>query len=317
MNVMEVKKDIIIQKDGYKTELYQYYSEEAPKACMLILHGMAEHKERYYPFVQYLNANGIDAYIYDHRGHGTDKTEEELGFFDNSNGYIKVVEDVLSIISFIEQNKRCSKFILMGHSMGSLIARNVIQKYDKMDGVIICGTTHPPKIKLIPGLLIASLIKLFYGPKHRSRFINQLMFGGSTYTNTMISTPDGRVKQTKSKTPFDWLTRNQTIVDNYIKDPYCGFICTISFYQDLINLTLHASNTNLINHTRKNLPISIISGSHDPVGNDGKETTYLYNLYNKLGFSNISYQLYIDCRHELLQELNSDEVMKNIVAWVN
>lgn len=315
---MEVS-NVINQKDGYNITLNHYYSEKTPKACMLILHGMAEHKNRYLPFIKFLNDSGIDAYIYNHRGHGTDMNKEDLGFFNISKGYLNVIEDAVEVIHFIENNKRCNKFILMGHSMGSLIARNVVQRYDKIDGVILCGTTHPSKMITIPGLLLASEIKLIYGPKHRSPFINNLIFGGKVYkvsqTNLSNKAVSDKSVSVKSQT-FDWLTRNKDVVTKYIEDPYCGFICTISFYQDLLNLTLHASDAKLINKTRKNLPTFIISGSKDPVSNNGKEIKQLLNTYDNLNFNAISSKLYSNCRHELLQELNAEEVMNDIISWI-
>jgi len=192
----------------------------------------------------------------------------------------------------------------MGHSMGSIIARNVIQQFDEMDGVILCGSTHPSKMKIKSGLLLASLIKLFNGPKHRSPFFNNVMFGGKSYSKII------------TRTSFDWLSRNNTSVGAYIHDPYCGFICTISFYHDLLKLASLATTSSLMKRTRNNLPILIISGDHDPVGGSGKEINHLTSIYKKWGYNRITTKLYVDCRHELLQELNSDEVMKDILTWI-
>jgi len=296
--------DIIVQKDGHETVLYHFYSMEEPKASIIILHGMAEHHMRYYPFAEYLNTHGIDVYLYDHRGHGTDKMLKELGFFDESNGYKKVVNDALEVIQFVKNNKRCKKMFLMGHSMGSIIARNIIQQFDDMDGVILCGSTHPSKIKTNSGLLLSSLIKLFHGPKHRSPFFNNVMFGGKSYSKII------------KRTSFDWLSRNNTSVGAYIHDPYCGFICTISFYHDLLKLASLATTSSLMKRTRNKLPILIISGDHDPVGGSGREINHLTAIYKKWGYNRISSKLYVDCRHELLQELNSAEVMEDILTWI-
>lgn len=304
----------ISQRDGYHTLLCFYESPEKANAGVLILHGMAEHKERYLPFIKYLNANGIDAYIYNHRGHGTDKSMEELGFFDCTNGDQKVIEDAERVLAYVMKNKRCDKLILLGHSMGSLITRNLIQKIDNLNGVILSGTTNPSKIKSYPGLMLSTIIKLIFGAKHRSPLINQLIFGAKSFTS--LSNNDGNSSKLKALTSFDWLTRNKTVVADYAKDPFCGFICTISFYQDLLKLTLHACNTILMSHSRKDLPINIISGDRDPVGNYGNEIKLLYNNYQKLGFTNVVYKLYPNCRHELLQELNSDVIMRDIVTWI-
>lgn len=302
---MEINKDIIIQKDSYQTILYHYLSSREPKASILLLHGMAEHHNRYHNFAKYLCSNGIDVYLYDHRGHGTDKAEKELGFYSNSEGNKLVIEDALEVLHYIMKNKRSIKLFLFGHSMGSLIARNVIQQEDNLDGTIICGTTYPSRLKAKSGLFISNIIKLFYGPMHRSPFINNLLFGSKSYTKL------------SAQTSFDWLTRDNNVVDAYIQDPYCGFICTISFYTDLIKLTLQASKESLISKTRTDLPIYFISGDKDPVGNYGIEVQHLITTYEKLNFNKISWKLYPECRHELLQELNSHEVMEDIYNWIS
>lgn len=302
--ILKSNTDIIIQKDGYKTILYHFYSLVEPKSSIIILHGMAEHHKRYYPFAEYLNAQGIDVYLYDHRGHGTDKTFKELGFFDESRGYTKVTSDVIEVVHFVNKNKRCNSLFLMGHSMGSLIARNIIQQCDEIDGVLLSGTTYPRKAKTKSGLLLSSLIQLFYGPKHLSPFFNTVMFGSKPYTKII------------KRTSFDWLSRNNTAVGAYIHDPYCGFICTISFYHDLLKLASLASTSSLMKRTRINLPIFIISGASDPVGGSGREINRLTSTYKKWGYHKTSSKLYADCRHELLQELNSSEVMKDIVTWI-
>ncbi len=217
---MDSNAELITQKDSYKTVLYHFYSDAEPKASIIILHGMAEHHKRYYKFAKFLNSNGFDVYLYDHRGHGTDKIMKELGFFSDSKGYKKVIDDALEIIKHVKKNNRCKKLLLMGHSMGSLITRNIIQQYDELDGVILCGTTHPPKIKVKPGLALASINRFFFGPVHRSKFLNNVLFGGKAYTRLI------------SRTSFDWLSRNNPAVGAYIHDPYCGFLCTVSFYQN-------------------------------------------------------------------------------------
>ena len=301
---MESNTNIIVQKDGYKTILYHFHTKEEPKAILILLHGMAEHLERYYPFTKYLNAHGIDVYLYNHRGHGTDKSLKELGFFDESKGYKKVVDDAIEVIHFVDNNKRCNKIFLMGHSMGSLIARNVIQQFDKIDGVILSGSTYPSKIKTKSGLLLSSLLTLIKGPRHRSTFFNDVMFGGKAYTKII------------TRTSFDWLSRKKSAVGAYIHDPYCGFICSISFYHDLLKLVSLASSSSLMKRTRNDLPILIISGDHDPVGGCGKEIKRLSAIYKKLGYHKVTSNLYADCRHELLQELNSDEVMADILTWI-
>jgi alpha-beta hydrolase superfamily lysophospholipase len=295
----------IKQKDGYITRLTYLSCPKKPKASILILHGMAEHQKRYDAFAQYLVDLGFDVFLYDHRGHGIDKKLSDLGFFSYHKGYQLVVNDVITVSQYIEHNNRSNNFILFGHSMGSLIARNVIQTYDKYNGVILCGTAYPSNLLLYMGLFMTSFVKKMKGAKYVSSFLKDLLFGGSKYTNLA------------DRTAYDWLTRSNPVVGAYIHDPYCGFICTASFYHDLLKITSIASNKKFIKNTNPDLPMFIISGERDPVGSYGKDVKRLLTLYKKLGFTNIAYKLYPDCRHELLNELDNEEVYSDINHWLS
>lgn len=301
----EVKCISIKQKDGYVIKLTYYVCPQRPKASILILHGMAEHKKRYQHFAEYLVSNDFDVFIYDHRGHGADLKLSELGYFSSDKGYQLVIDDAISVSQYIEANNRASKFFLFSHSMGSIIARNVIQSYDKYNGVVICGTPYPSMFMTNAGLFFASLIQKFKGPKHISPFLNNLMFGGKKYTS--LST----------RTAFDWLSRSNTIVGAYIHDPYCGFTCTASFYHDLLKLTKHSIKRSMIKQTKTELPMFIISGEKDPVGGYGKDVQKYLSILKKLGFSNVSSKFYPECRHELLNELNNEEVYSDIRQWIS
>ena len=146
----------IKQNDGYITNLYYMSCGIRPKASILILHGMAEHHKRYKPFAKYLVNNGFDVYLYDHRGHGTDKKLNELGFLIIRAISLLLMMQLQSVIILQIIIKVKSSFIR--HSMGSLIARNIIQSYDKYNGVILSGTAYPPKI-LIFWIIMTSLVK--------------------------------------------------------------------------------------------------------------------------------------------------------------
>ncbi|NLK29221.1 MAG: alpha/beta hydrolase [Clostridiales bacterium] len=294
----------IKQEDGYLTKV-THFSCNKPKATILLLHGMAEHQKRYHTFASYLAEQEYDVYCYDHRGHGLDKKIKDLGFISNDYGYKLLINDAIHISKFIKCNNRCDKLFLLGHSMGSLIARNVIQIYDKYNGVILSGTTFPSNLLTYMGLFLSWLITKIKGHRHISPFLNSLMFGNKYYTAL------------SDRTVYDWLSRSHTIVGAYINDPYCGFICTASFYHDLLKLVANASKTNLILKTKKDLPLFIISGDKDPVGRYGKEIKSYLSVLEKLGFNKIDSKLYRDCRHELLNELNKEDVYFDILHWIS
>ena len=301
----EVNEIIIEQNDGYATKVTHYISGDEPKASLLILHGMAEHKERYQDFAGFLADNGIDVFTYNHRGHGTDQKIKDLGFFADKNGHQIVIDDVINVSKYVKKNNRSSKFFLMGHSMGSLIARNVIQTYSDYDGVIIMGTSFPPRLVSKAGLFIGRLHVKMKGPKSISPFMNALMFGNKRYTALA------------TRTAFDWLSRSHPVVGAYMNDPYCGFMCTASFYRDLLKLVLNSSKKSLIKKTDRNLALFIISGDHDPVGGYGTEIKKFISTLKILQFNNIESKLYPECRHELLNELNKEEVYEDILNWIS
>ena len=300
----DVTYTAIKQKDGYNIKITHYNCPKRPKASVLILHGMAEHQKRYQAFALYLVSNGYDVFTYDHRGHGTERKLSELGFFGPDKGYQLVVEDAIAVSDYIEHNNRSNKFFLFGHSMGSLIARNVIQQYDKYNGVILCGTAYPVKFLTTSGLFLSELVVKFKGPKHISPFLNNLMFGNKKYTS--LST----------RTAFDWLSRSNPLVGAYMHDPYCGFTCTSSFYHDLLKLIQSATKRNHIRMTKSELPLFIISGEKDPVGGYGKEIQKYLSVLKKAEFTNVASKLYPECRHELLNELNNEEVYNDIQQWM-
>ncbi len=300
----EIAYTSIKQKDGHVLRLTHYICPQKPKASVLILHGMAEHQRRYQPFAEYLVNNGYDVYSYDHRGHGTERKLSELGFFGPSNGYQLVIEDAAEVSKYVEKHNRCSKFILFGHSMGSVVARNVIQTFDRFHGVILSGTPYPSKLLVSGGLSISRIVMRIKGPRHISPYLHNLMFGGRKYTSM------------SKRTKFDWLTRSHPVVGMYMHDPYCGYTCTASFYHDLLKLIQNASKRSQIKLTRRDLPFFIISGEKDPVTGYGREIHKYLSVLRRCDFTKVSSKLYPECRHELLNELNQDEVYSDILRWL-
>ncbi len=295
----------LTQNDGYKTKLY-YFEATGNKTCgsILILHGMAEHHSRYLDFISALINEHFDVYIYDHRGHGTDKNPSELGYVSEKNGNLLLVEDARHVCRYIKENRPDQKLAVFGHSMGSLILRCLLPIYDEMDCAIISSSTMPPVAVSKAGVFLAGVLSLLQGPKTRSPFLQKVMFGGKAYTSLC------------TRTTYDWLTRNNDIIDNYIRDSYCGFICSTSFYGDLAKLSAEAASKKQIAKTRKDLPILFLAGGNDPVGGYGSQIIHLQQLFSKLGFFKTELTIYPEDRHEILNELNADEVYRDIFAWL-
>ncbi|MBR5967479.1 MAG: lysophospholipase [Lachnospiraceae bacterium] len=302
---MAINRVVLTQDDKYQTTVYTYNTDaEEVKGTVVVLHGMAEHHERYIPFANFLNGHGYDVFLYDHRGHGTDKKFEELGHFADKDGDKLVIADAINVLRYAKANNRGSKLILFGHSMGSIIARNVIQQYDEPDKAIICGTAYMAPFASFCGMQVANIVKLTRGARVQSPYLANLTTGYKDFAKI------------SNRTAFDWLTRDNSIVGAYINDPYCGFVCSSAFYHDLIRLTYTAARRKLIKKTRRDLPILLISGALDPVGGYGAGVTKLFALLQKLGFNESDCTIYEECRHELLNELNSEAIMNDILNWI-
>lgn len=303
---MDIEKITLTQKDKYQTVIYPHFTNSRNvKGSVVILHGMAEHHDRYNEFAEYLDSHGYDVFLYDHRGHGKDKKYEELGHIAENNGYRLLISDALQVLTYIQNNNRGEKMILLGHSMGSLIARCVIAQYDDIDGAVILGTAQEKSLKTSFGCFLASAVKLLKSPTYRSPFLANSTTGYKNFARI------------SNRTKFDWLTRDNSLVGAYINDPYCGYLCTASFYYDLIKITGLASSTKAIKSPRKDLPILVMSGMHDPVGNYGEGVWKYYSLLQKYGYTASQCILYDEARHELLNELNKEEVKADILKWID
>ena len=276
-----------------------------PKIVLQICHGMAEHIRRYKDFALFLEKQGIRVFGMDNRGHGkTCEAEEEKGHIADKEGNIKLIEDVHDLNKYIKEQFSDKKIVIFGHSMGSVIVRNFLNKYsDSVDGAIICGTTEQYGMKHRFAMLLARILSRKNGNK-RSNFVNRLGFSGY---NSGIK---------NKNTDFDWLTRDEKVVENYILDKDCGFLCTNTFFLDLITLIREASDKKNLENINKDLPILFISGKADPVGAYGRGVLKGYRMYKKAGLKNVKIKLYAQMRHEILNEIDKDKVYLDIYKFL-
>lgn len=290
------------------TELTAYKWEETQKpdqkAIIQIAHGMAEHILRYDDFANFLTDNGFIVYGNNHRGHGP--TAEIQGYFAEENGFEKVVDDMKQVTNHIEGTYPNVPIFLLGHSMGSFLTRRYIQKYNNsVAGVILSGTGNDQGLMGKIGLLIAKWSKSRNGATTPSPMLDKLVFGNFNK------------KFKPARTPFDFLTRDDAVVDKYIADEYCGFVCTNGFFVDLISGIDKIHQPAEMLKTPVHLPIYLIAGGQDPVGNYGKGVQQVCNEYKKRGMADVSITLYDGARHEILNETNKQEVYKDILHWLN
>lgn len=277
-----------------------------PSAILQIAHGMAEHVERYDAFAKFLNEQNIFVVGNDHRGHGkTGEKSGQLGYFARHHGFDRVVDDAYAVTEWIQKEYRDVPIFLMGHSMGSFLARRYMQKYaTSVDGVILMGTAGSPGPAVKVGKLIAKLEMKKNGPTKPSERLDKMAFGSY---NKNIPNP---------KTSFDWLSRDAKEVEKYVNDPLCGFVCSAGFFYDLFTGLEVIHHKALIQSIPKELPVFILSGDQDPVGDYSKGVQKVIDQYKNAGLQNITSKFYEGARHELLNETNRDEVYNDIYQWI-
>ncbi len=275
------------------------------KALFQVVHGMAEHIERYDEFLGFMAENGYVAFAYDHVGHGkTGKAAGELGYIAEEGGYKTLIEDVRVFAEAVKADFPGKKHILMGHSMGSFVARNYAAKYgDDLAALIPMGTGGPnPAAKA--GIEIAELIKKKHGAHHVSPFMQKLAFGGYN-------------ARTEKNGEFDWLSVNKENIEKYMADELCGFPFTVSAMQDLITLTYACNLKEVVAATPKWLPILLVAGKEDPVGEYGKGVIKVGNMFYRAGFADVKVKLYKGYRHEILNEACKGRVSDDILAFAD
>lgn len=271
-----------------------------------ISHGMVEYIKRYDEFARYLNQYGILVVGNDHLGHGeTAKTDDDWGYFCSDNMSETVVEDLYKITCCAKKNYPDVPYFLFGHSMGSFMARRYIMTYgNELDGVIISGTGNQSGSVLKAGKIMVSLTKLFKGDRYRSRMLKNMFF----------SKFNARIPNVR--TSNDWLTKDEAIVDKYNADKYCTYSFTVNGYRTLLEVLSFIQNENNIEKIPKNLPVFLIAGEEDPVGNYGKAVKNVYEIYEQAGIEDISIKLYKDDRHELINETDKEDIYEDIRGWM-
>ena len=301
-----VKELELSSSDGKNTVRGAIYLPEfgSPRAVIAISHGMIDYVGRYVRLVEYFTERGYAVAGNDHLGHGkTAACPEDFGYFAKKDGYKLVIDDLKRMNEIIRSELPGVPVVLLGHSMGSFLARLYAEKYpDTVDGLIIHGTGG--KNPLLPlGKTVIALVRLLRGDRHRSRLVNTLAFGSY---NDRFDKLEGE---------WAWLTRETALVCDRDKDPYTAFKFTAAGYADLFKIIGLSNGAAHFDNFPKNLPTLVISGEADPVGDYGKGVKFVYDSLLDRGCK-ASLKLYEGARHELFNETNRDEVFSDILAWI-
>lgn len=293
--------------DGvHKLHVVIWEPETEIKAVLQISHGMTEMIMRYDHFARFLNTKGILVIGNDHLGHGeTADCDEDLGYFCPKNMSATVVADLHSVTEYAKKEYPNVPYFLLGHSMGSFMARRYLMTYgEELTGAVIVGTGVQPGIVLAAAKTTAAVIQLFKGERHRSAYLAKASFG--TYNKRFAADANNNA----------WLTKDEKIWEFYANNKYCNYSFTVNGYKTLFDvLSFIQKKENIVKIPQK-LPIFMISGTDDPVGNYGKGVQQIFETYKQTGMEDIRIKLYDGDRHEILNELDKDIVYDDIYCWL-
>ena len=275
------------------------------KGIVQISHGMAEYSNRYARFALELCKHGYAVFISDHIGHGSSVTDKQmLGFFGETDGEEHFVEDLKSLTDTIKTEYPDLPFFMLGHGMGSLIARKYTAKYGYLlDGAIYSGTSGTNSAIGI-GIHLANTLIKQNGPMYRSELLDTMAFGAYN-------------RKTEKRTECDWVSRDENEVDKFIADELCGYKYTVSGMKALFMTLKQVSSRRWYNSVPLSMPILLISGSMDPIGDYSKGVNEVYKTLKKTGHTNVSMKIYDGARHEILNEINRKDVYLDIIDWLD
>lgn len=282
-------------QDGQSLAYKAWTKVDLPKGVIILIHGMAEHIERYDSLATYFNSLGYIVYGTDQRGHG--KTPGLQGYVHPRRGWERLTEDQYEFYKFIKDKHPDLEMSYFAHSMGSFVFKNLIGSYDlNLKKVILSGSGHKSLPEGRFNHFIAKIVNFFRGGKREALFFDKMINGPFAAS---VENPISR---------FDWISRDRDEVAKYINDSNCGFICSNNFYLNLIKLVVEGAKKSKIDNIPSDLPILLYSGDHDPVGGMGAiEVKKYYSILKALN-KNVSIEINKGGRHESINETNREDV---------
>lgn len=299
-------------KDGHSViHCRKWLPEQEPVAVIQLVHGMVEYIERYDDFAQFLASKGYVVVGHDHIGHGHSvASEDELGVMTGEHPSDFMVDDIYTHYFITREAYPKLPYFILGHSMGSYLLRKFLSvKADYIEdisGAVIMGTGQESAATCSFGLGMVAVISAFKGKDYRSTLIRKLTYskpykGYDCYGKDLANS---------------WLSKNIANIQKYYNDPLCTYLFTVNAYKGLIEATKYACSKESVVKMRKDMPLLVVSGDADPVGNLGKGTTAAAEMLKAGGVEDVTLKLYPGDRHEILNELDKDKVFEDIYAWL-
>ncbi|MCG8567850.1 MAG: lysophospholipase, partial [Desulfobacterales bacterium] len=266
-------------KDGERVFIHNWGIARC-RAQLIIAHGMGEHGGRYRELATHLNGQGISVYAPDHRGHGlTGERAGQMGHFASRNGWDRVVDDLLVLCRKILEDDGETPVFLMGHSMGSFLARDFASRHGRrLKGLILSGTAHK-RMDALAGFLLTRCLSLFASP----------LKSGGMLTRMTLGKFNGQFAP--NRTEYDWLSRDPDHVDAYVADPHCGIDFTLGFYRDLFTGLQRITHPAAFRNTPDDLPLLCFAGDEDPVGERGAGVRRAAQCYERHGNRDVTLKL--------------------------
>ncbi len=306
---MSVKREFTFDSGDGRTKIHAVeWRPENGKICgvLQIFHGMVEFIERYENIADYLTERGLLVIGNDHLGHGGSVvSKEDYGFFCENNGNAVVLGDLRRLHEMTAGQWPDVPYFILGHSMGSFLLRQYLCMYgEELDGAIIMGTGTQPQALLNLGQRLCRLLAAVHGWRYRSKMVDNMAFGG--YNKHFRP----------GRTDKDWLTKDGKVVDAYLADGRCTFRFTLNGYYNLFVSISEAGKKENMERMPKDLPILFMSGEEDPVGNFGKGVEQVRKQFQAAGMNDVTWILYENDRHEILNETDRDTVFRDLYAWL-
>lgn len=300
----ETKDKKILSSDGKNTlSGIVYLPEGDARGIFHLVHGMTEYIGRYNHLFESLASVGYICVGFDNLGHGNTVSEKNLGFIASHGGWNYMVQDVKRFSDSIKSDYPSLPYILMGHSMGSFITRIAVSRYSDLADKYICCGTAGKNYAATAGLILCDIIRAFRGERAVSPFLENVVFGSYN-------------KRFDGDSNYEWLTKDREVIEKYSEDKFCTFHFTVSAMHDLIKLMQVCNSKKCFQDTRNDLPILIVAGDMDPVGNYGKGVTKVYNSFKSSGHTDVTMFLYKDCRHEIHNDSCQVQMTEDILKFI-
>lgn len=308
-----IKYDFTFLSSDNKTNIHSivcYPQNGQFNRILQLIHGMIEYIERYLQFFEYLTTKGFIVVGHDHLGHGKSiNTKEDLGYFGEPNPNELIIRDIHTLRLITQKKYPNFPYFIAGHSMGSYLLREYISiASDGLAGAIIIGTGYESPCKASMGIKLCNLISCCRGMRYRSNFVKKL---------SLESGPYKKYDLTKTDNYNSWITSDPEMAKKYNEDKNMNFDFTLNGYIGLMQATIFSCEPFYVSKVKKNLPILLISGDSDPVGNNGKGVKKVYNMMKSNGILDVTLKLFEKGRHEILNEINRYEVFEYIKNWLD